>query len=250
MEERLEINKVREKAEEIEKRRGIVAERTLKQAQLSQRIDNIKRIREAAKTANRDARKQKRERTARLKEAEDRKLQLTQAELADKLMRERESKKAEMGALIDEEERRRKNQMFQGAATHQVEETHYDQLLMGAERNAKMKQERAQKAALIYEQTKATARRVVERDAKTRKVTKAKLYKAKDEEIKEKRHDLLIKQKASVANKKYNFAVTRTKEMEIKAKMIDRNVYAQSINDMSLTLAKTKEARRSKKSVV
>ena len=53
-----------------------------------------------------------------------------------------------------------------------------------------------------------------------------------------------------MANKKYNFAVTRTKEMEIKAKMIDRNVYAQSINDMSLTLAKTAKARRSKNNVV
>ena len=91
---------------------------------------------------------------------------------------------------------------------------------------------------------------MVEAEAKTRKLEKAKLYKAKDEEIKEKRHDLLIKQKASVAHKKYNFAVTRTKEQEIKAKMIDRNVYAQSINDMSLTLAKTAKARRTKNNVV
>jgi len=250
MEERLEINKEREKAEEIEKRRTIVAERTLKQAQLSQRIDNIKRIREAAKTANRDSRVQKKERTRRMKEIEERKLQLSQVELAEKLMAEREDRKREMAGLIEEEERRKKNQMFQGAAAHQVEETHYDQLLLGAERQTKIKQERAQKAALIYEQTKATARRVVEKEAKTRKIDKAKLYKAKDLEIKDKRQDLLVKQKAEVANKKYNFAVTRTKEMEIKAKMIDRNVYAQSINDMSLTLAKTAKARRSKNNVV
>lgn len=250
MEERLEINKVREKAEEIEKRKAIVAERTLKQAQLSQRIENIKRIREAAKESNREARIQKKERERKMKEVESQKLEVNQMALKDKLMGHREARKKEMGDLMEEEQRRKKNQMFQGAATHQVEETHYDQLLLGAERQTRIRQERAQKASAIYEQTKVTARKVVEKEARQRKIEKAKLYKAKEQEMKEKRLDLVEKQKADVATKKYNFSQTRMKEKEIKAKMIDRNVYAQSINDMSLTLAKTAQARRTKNNVV
>ena len=249
MEERLEINKVREKNEEIEKRRAIIAERSIKQAQLAQRISNIKRIREAAKDSNMEARKAKKEQEKRRKAKEEEMLRVREVALAEKLMWEREERKKEMGSLIEEEERRKKNQMFQGAATHQVEETHYDQLLLGREREARERKDSAQKAALIYEQTKITARKVVEKEAKVRVREKKKLYKAKDEEIKEKRADLLVKSKAEVAEKKYKFAVTRQKEQEIKAMTIDRNVYAQSINDMSLTLAKTAAARRSKQTV-
>ena len=250
MEERLKINQVREKNEEIEKRRHIVAERSIKQAQLAQRISNIKRIREAAKTSNMEARQQKKLNEKLKAEREEQALRIKEVALAEQLMHEREERKKEMGTLMDEEERRKKNQMFQGAATHQVEETHYDQLLLGREREARMRKEKAQSAALIYEQTKITARKVVEKETRTKVAAKKKLYKAKDDEIKEKRADLLTKQKSEVANKKYAFAVTRQKEKEIKAMTVDRNVYAQSINDMSLTLAKTHAARQSKKNVV
>lgn len=78
-------------------------------------------------------------------------------------MEEREERKQKMIDLLDEEERRKKNQQFQGAATHQVEETHFDQLLLGNERAAKMRQEKAQSAAFVYEKTKITARKVVEK---------------------------------------------------------------------------------------
>ncbi|GMH99250.1 hypothetical protein TrST_g2788 [Triparma strigata] len=250
MEERLKINQVREKNEEIEKRRHIVAERSIKQAQLAQRISNIKRIREAAKTSNMEARQQKKLNEKLKAEREEQALRIKEVALAEQLMHEREERKKEMGTLMDEEERRKKNQMFQGAATHQVEETHYDQLLLGREREARMRKEKAQSAALIYEQTKITARKVIEKETRTKVAAKKKLYKAKDDEIKEKRADLLTKQKSEVANKKYAFAVTRQKEKEIKAMTVDRNVYAQSINDMSLTLAKTHAARQSKKNVV
>ncbi len=246
MEERLQIRRQREPQEEIETRRAIVAERALKQQQLADRIANIKRIREAAKDSNRDARVRKKEAEARKKQAEEEARNVAQKELAEKLERDRDARKKEMQDLMDEEERRRKNQMFQGAAKHHVEETHYDQLLLGAEREAKQRQETAQAAASIYEKTKATARKVVEKEARQRKAAKAKLYAAKDAEIKEARKDLLTKQKAEVAQKKYHFAQTRMKEKEIKAKLIDRNVYAQSINDMSLTLAKTHSTRMKK----
>ena len=156
MEERLEINKVREKNEEIEKRRTIIAERSIKQAQLAQRISNIKRIREAAKESNMEARRAKKEQEKKKKAKEEEMLRIREVALAEKLMREREERKKEMGSLVEEEERRKKNQMFQGAATHQVEETHYDQLLLGREREAKERKETAQKAALIYEQTKVS----------------------------------------------------------------------------------------------
>jgi len=61
-----------------------------------------------------------------------------------------------------------------------------------------------------------------------------------------------VKNKAEVAAKKFQFSKSRMKEKEIKAKLIDRNVYAQSINEMSLTLAKTAKmkAATSKSSVV
>ncbi|GMH93686.1 hypothetical protein TL16_g12696 [Triparma laevis f. inornata] len=249
MEERLKINQTREKNEEMEKRRAIIAERSIKQAQLSQRINNIKRIREAAKTSNMEARQQKKMNEKLKAEREEQALRVKEVALAAKLMEEREERKMEMGSLMDEEERRKKNQMFQGAATHQVEETHYDQLLLGREREAKQRKERAQSAALVYEQTKVVARNVVEKETRTKVAAKKKLYKQKDDEIKEKRQDLLLKNKAEVATKKYKFAVTRQKEKEIKAMTVDRNVYAQTINDMSLTLAKTHEARRSKNNV-
>ena len=151
----------------------------------------------------------------------------------------REVRKKEMQELIDEEERRKKNQQFQGAAKHHVEEMHYDQLMKGAEREAKARQETAKKAAMIYEQTKTTARKVVEKEAKDRKMAKAKLYKAKDDEIKDARQHLKTGEKAEVAAKKFKFGETRLKEKEIKAKLVDRTVYADKITNMSLSLAKT-----------
>ena len=250
MSERLAINKVRSKNEEIEKRQSIVSERSKKQAQLAERIGNIQRIREAAKESNHDSRLQRREFEARRQGEEEHDRNVAQVHLAEKLTRDREARKKDLSTLVDEEERRRKNQMFQGAATHQVEETHFDQLLLGAEREAAIRQSSAQKAAAVYEQTKATARRVVEKETKATQVSKAKTYAAKGEEIKEARRDLLEKEKAEVAQKKHAFSKTRLKEVEIKAKIVDRNPYAQSINNESLYLAKTAaEARESKRNV-
>lgn len=251
MEERLEINHIRDKTIELEKRQAIMAERSKKQAQLSQRISNIQRIREAARESNQDSRSRKKEMEAKALADEELARNLAQVQLAEKLTRHREERKKQLGDLMEEEDRRKKNQMFQGAASSAVEETHFDQLLLGAEREAKIRQTSAQKAAAIYEQTKATAKRVVEKETKAEQLAKVKLYAAKDEEIKAARADLLEKEKAEVAAKKHTFQKTRMKEVEIKAKIVDRNVYAQSINNMSLQLAKTAAAaRESKRNVV
>ena len=252
MEERLEINKNREESVINEKRQTIVANRARKQEQLAQRISNIQRIREAARDANKAARIKKKQKAIADELVEDKKLQEAQTLLADKLSHEREERKAQMQNLLNEEERRKKNQQFQGAASHQVEETHFDQLLLGSERAAKIRLEKAQKATQIYERTKATARKVVEEQAKKKQLEKRKLYAAKDLEIQDKRNDLLVKNKAEVAQKKFAFSKSRMKEKEIKAKLIDRNVYAQTINEMSLDLAKTAKmkAATSKSNVI
>ena len=252
MEERLEINKVREETTVVEKRRNIVANKAKKQAQLSQRIDNIARIRQAAKESNAEGRKNKKEESVYKLAVEEREREIKQVMLASSLMASRESRKKEMSDLANEEERRRKDQMFHGAAAHHVEETHFDQLLYGAEREAKNRQKRAKEAAAVYEQTKQTARNVVEREAKQKQNAKKALYSAKDLEIKEFQKDLLQKEKAEVAHKKNSFAKTRMKEVEIKAKLVDRNVYASKINTMSLSLAKTAamKASQSKSNMV
>ena len=129
---------------------------------------------------------------------------------------------------------------------------HYDQLLLGSERAAKIRLERAKKEQKTYEKTKQVARKVVEERAKKIQRDKKRLYAAKDLEIEDKRADLLVKNKAEVAAKKFQFSKTRMKENEIKAKRIDRNPYAQTINDMSLTLATTakEKAMTSKNSVI
>ncbi len=228
-----------------------MAERSKKQAQLSQSISNIQRIREAARESNQESRARKKELEAKVLAEEELARNLAQVHLAEKLTKGREERKRELAALMEEEDRRKKNQMFLGAASSAVEETHFDQLLLGAEREAKIRQTSAQKAAVVYEQTKATAKRVVEKETKAAQLAKVKLYAAKDEEIKAARADLLEKEKAEVASKKHAFQKTRMKEVEIKAKMVDRNVYAQSINNASLMLAKTAaEARESKRNVV
>ena len=252
MEERLAIRQVREKNDEIEKRRGIVSERAKKQAQLAQRVENIQRIWEAAKESNKEGRIKKKQDTAATLEKEQREREATQIELADHLMANREVRKKEMMDLLDEEERRRKNQMFQGAAANQIEETHFDQLLLGAERLSKDRQKSAQKAAAVYEETKATARRVVEKETKQKQAARQQIYAAKDAEIDVFRKDLLQKEKAEVAEKKNKFQKTRMKEVEIKAKLVDRNPYADKINTMSLTLAKTAalKSKQSKANVV
>jgi len=89
-------------------------------------------------------------------------------------------------------------------------------------------------------------------EAKKKQRDKAVLYAQKDLEILDKRQDLLVKNKAEVAQKKFAFSKSRMKEHEIKAKLIDRNPYAQTINNMSLTLAKTakEDAYKSKSNVV
>ena len=63
---------------------------------------------------------------------------------------------------------------------------------------------------------------------------------------------MLQKEKASVASKKNDFAKSRMKEVEIKGKIVDRNRYAQTVNERSLDLARTAKikAGKSKQSVV
>ena len=241
MKERLAINRVRDEEWERDKRGEIVAAKEKQQLNLRKRIENIERVRGAASESNREAREKRiaKEHAEKMKEEAER--NTANLALLEALNSQRAATMAERAALVEEEERRRTAQAFGGQGAHATEEAHYFELLLGAEREVTQRQNEAQLAAKIYEETKERGQQAEVVLAKRAGARKASFFSTQAEEIERKRKELVQKEKVEIAVKKEKFLEQREKHKAVKDKIIALNPYANTLTEASKTKREMKQ---------
>ncbi|KAG5192900.1 hypothetical protein JKP88DRAFT_156539 [Tribonema minus] len=138
--ERLAMNKMRERQEEAERRRQILADKAAKQADLQKAIASISEAREAAAAAKAAARAKA---SAAAEAAEQRQklpLQAKSAELLETLEAKRDRRQAELQSLEQQEAERQKAALYLGAAAAGSSARAMQDLLKGAERAERNRQ--------------------------------------------------------------------------------------------------------------
>lgn len=236
-------SQVREGEQQESKRDEINSAKAAKQHDLARRIANIKRVREAAATSNREARERHVSAHAMHEARHKVERETKMLSLVDELDGARNRRHAEKSQLQEEADRRKKAQGFLGQGKHMVEEMHFEQLLKGAEREALDRQQVAQEATRVYEATKAHERKMVETLGAKKEAGKRRLYAAKAEELHKATQEVTVQQKEEIAAKKDMFLAQRERQKRVKDRVIGHNPYADKINQMSITTAQTHAAK-------
>jgi len=233
MKERYTIMKKSEEEREKGKRRGIVEAKHKQQLNLRKRIQNIERFRASAMQANKETREKRRLRDD--IEAASRESERNTANL--RLLGELDAKRLQLAAgkkiLQEEEERRLATQAFGGQGLHAAEETHFSELLRGAERGAQLRQEEAQKAAKVYEETKQIGISESQRNMKRYQFVKRRQVAQNAEEIERNRKELVRNQRSEISSKKSAFLEQRLKHKMVKEKIVSLNPYANTLTEAS-----------------
>jgi hypothetical protein len=233
MRERLEMNKLREKEREDDKRKEIIESKRKHQESLRKRVENIERFRSAASDSSKESRTKRKLK----EEAEAHRIQeernINNLVLLQHLEERRGGLREERRLIAEEEEKREKVRSFGGQGAQAKEELHFLQLLQGAEREAINRQEEAQTSSKYYEATKIKAREEIEKNTKaeTRARMKSRLNAA--EEIEKKRKELILKEKADALSKKTAFLAQREKHRQVKERIETLNPYATTRTEMS-----------------
>jgi hypothetical protein len=233
MRERLEMNKLREKEREDDKRKEIIESKRKHQESLRKRVENIERFRSAASDSSKESRTKRKLK----EEAEAHRIQeernINNLVLLQHLEERRGGLREERRLIAEEEEKREKVRSFGGQGAQAKEELHFLQLLQGAEREAINRQEEAQTSSKYYEATKIKAREEIEKNTKaeTRARMKSRLNAA--EEIEKKRKELILKEKAEALSKKTAFLAQREKHRQVKERIETLNPYATTRTEMS-----------------
>jgi hypothetical protein len=156
MKERLESEKLRYEALELNKRQEILAAKEKSSKDLEARALNIQRMREKRAEATRQYYIEKEQIEREKKEKEEKLRQESAAILAKQLESKREQKIEQREKLLAEEERIKRQQQYLGAALGAVEETKYGELLLAKERRDKNLQETAKQKAMLTEKSKSS----------------------------------------------------------------------------------------------
>lgn len=226
LKERLSMVKAAADEQEKNKRRKILQSKQERATDIRTRIENTGRIRQAAHTSNvtaRERRKQKAE-EARVREKEER--NAGNLRLATKLESKRRAQQRDADDLVSMEQRIATQRMFLGAAKSMIEEKNFEEQLLGAEREARGRQESSKRDAAVYEATKrgekamrATLRkRTIAATAEFRETQAGALERAR-KELTQKNHETL-------EDKKTAFRKERGYEADLAKQLVTRNVYA------------------------
>ena len=184
---------------------------------------------------------------ARPEEAEEKeKLRLERNEgnkaLAVRVLAKRERQMAEAQSLIDEEARVKNQQMFLGAAKAQMEEKHFDQLLLGAERELREKQTRARVEQKAYEDTMAHAQDVRRQLKRKERAATKRFYRQQDAVVREQRVELAEKKTLELEAKKAAMRAARVRDKALRGVLEAAQPYAamQAKKSLQRGLAATK----------
>jgi len=151
--ERLAMQKKAFEEHRIMKNKRIISQKQSKDEALRQRVANIAKIRAAAATANRSARERQKKKEKEEELARKRALDEEKLAVAAKIRKQKKQQDEEEERLREEERRIAQKRMFLGAAKSQIEATHFEQQLQGAEREARERQLQVQTESSVYEAT-------------------------------------------------------------------------------------------------
>ncbi|KAF0695737.1 Aste57867_13473 [Aphanomyces stellatus] len=158
--ERLQMRKVEEAELEAQRREQILQGKKEREEDLKTRVDNISRIRQLAATTNRTSRDRRKQMEKEKAEREKKMRDEGNLKLAQKMAHQRADRDAEFQRLQEEEELIANKRMFLGAAKNMLEERHFMQQTMGAERQAANRQDAVQTEARVLAHTKQTEKKV------------------------------------------------------------------------------------------
>jgi len=226
LKERLAMARVAADEHEKTRRRQILQNKQERAIDIRTRIENTGRIRQAAQNSNlaARARRKKKAENERRREVEER--NEGNLRLAAKLEAKRKAQQREADELVAEEQRIATQRMFLGAAKSMIEEKHFEEQLLGAEREARDRQTSAKEDAAIYEVTKkgendmrTTLNKRAQAATKNFHDTQANALERARKELTQKTHETL-------EDKKTAFRKERGNKNDLKKQLITRNPYA------------------------
>jgi hypothetical protein len=155
--ERLHVRKAEQLAWEESRRESIVQDKQEKTAELEDKVKTLSKLRRAAAEANATQRSRRKALEAQQKLDDEARRRQGNLQLAQKLTEQRRAREEQAGKLRQEAEEITKKRMFLGAAKNMLEENHFDQLKLGAERQARVRQSTTQLTAKTEESVRAHA---------------------------------------------------------------------------------------------
>lgn len=211
---------------EKDRRRQILQSKQERANDIRTRIQNTGRIRQAAQQSNKQARERRKKKAedARRKEIQDR--NEGNLRLAEKLEAKRRAQQKEADELVAEEQRIATQRMFLGAAKSMIEEKHFEEQLLGAEREARDRQAVAKQDSATYETTKKGEADMRTTLNKRQRAATKEFRSTQAAALERARHELTQKKHETLEDKKTAFRKERTIKGELKQQLITRNPYA------------------------
>lgn len=226
LKERLAMARVAADEKEKDRRREILQRKQDRAVDIRTRIENTGRIRQAAHKSNHDARARRKKKAEEARKADVEERNQGNLRLASKLEAKRKSQQKDADELVAEEQRIATQRMFLGAAKSMIEEKHFEEQLMGAEREAKIRQESAKAGAKVYEATKKGENDMRVTLNKRSRATTKDFHSKQSSALERARHELTQKNHETLEDKKTAFRKERGIANELKTQLITRNPYA------------------------
>lgn len=228
--ERLEVRKAEQIAWEASRREDILSDKTEKRELLEEKAKGLTRARHAAASAS-AAQRERRKAAERAKQQEEEaKRREGNLKLADKLQQQRLAREAQTAALKAEADEIAKKRLFLGAAKNLLEESHFDQLGQGAEREARERQSTMQASATTDERVRRQERELREKNARVSRDSKAKEDALRNHEEERARRDGVVK--ARDEDELLRGMVRHEKRRSLHAQEVlrNRNAYATALS--------------------
>lgn len=154
LKERLQVRKAEQLVWKEDRRDRILTDKQEKENMLMDKVKNISRLRNAAASANASHRSKKKALELAKQQQEEATRREGNLKLAEKVTQQRLTREQQVAKLKEEADVMAKKRMFLGAAKSMLEESHFDQLKRGFEREAKDRQTTHQSEAITMETVK------------------------------------------------------------------------------------------------
>ncbi|CAK4100082.1 unnamed protein product [Aphanomyces euteiches] len=228
--ERLELRRIEQAEEEAQKREQILGEKKEKEADLKARVSNISRIRQLAAVSNRTSRERRKQLEREKAEREKQLRDEGNLKLAQKMAAQRKERDAEFQRLKEEEQLIANKRMFLGAAKNMLEERHFMQQTMGAERQASDRQCAIQEEARVVQATKHTEKKVRREFHHKEALAKAAALHANDQAIEKATAETKDRLRHDKDTRKAGVRHEKNRKLHANQILQHRNVYATHIS--------------------